>query len=237
MGTPSGGVASRQECLLHTGRACPPSHRFPSREKVTGCKGFGFSRAKRGRFGVRGCGAKGGHPACAARQGRLALPRGVLRARCAGNGRGEPRSPDGHGDRGNDGPECRQTFLSAVANDWTTAKPHQPERGGSHPIPQGARPWARRRGGVASRQECLLHSDRACPPSHRFPGCERVAGCGGGLWLLAGKTRAVWYAGRVGERRSFGLRGSAGTPRPTPRGGQSRGVLRAGQVSEKRWQR
>ena len=38
---------------------------------------LGSSRARRGRFGVRGCGAKGGRLACAARQGRLALPRGV----------------------------------------------------------------------------------------------------------------------------------------------------------------
>ena len=167
--------------------------------RFTVCGGFGFSRAKRGRFGVRGCGAKGSPSARAARQGRLALPRGVCprgghladAARWHGQwdalatvGRavpGEPRSLDGRGDGDSGGPECRQTFLSAVAHDWTMAKPHQPERGGSHPILQGARPWARRRG--VSRADKNVYSTLTAPaqPSHRSPACEKVAGCGGAL--------------------------------------------------------
>ena len=44
-----------------------------------------------------------------------------------------------------------------------------------------------------------------------------------GLWLSAGKARAIWYARLWGERRSSGSRGSAGTPRPTRRGGNPAG--------------
>ena len=98
-----------------------------------------------------------------------------VRAICSGSGACDSKSPAcssaradpsftsaGRASARGRAPECRQTFLSAVANGKTMPKPHQPER--KEPTRSPKRPdRGHAVGGVGSRQECLLHSGLRSP--------------------------------------------------------------------------